>query len=538
MYCPECGRENSDQARFCAACGTPLARDDTQPSDERRRSEVQDAVRPDRAPQDAAPQDRAPQDAAPLGAPPAPGEADAVPGLHPSAPAPKPRVPVPLVVVAGVLAGLLAVGLVVLLARGFQDAPTAETAASGQDAEAEAAEAEDSEDQGAQNEGSKASDFSDAKKSGSDASVEDAGQKAASKHELSYSWSSEVPEGMEVQLGDASADVRYPVFAGEGDDATLADAINADVRERVHHAYDCLAYWKSWAYVDLYPEVTLCTDDYVAVHYYHCYNAGTNGTLDFAGEGAVYDLSDGGKKVSPAVLAGMDDDELFSRAVAAANESGVSAQVVYNDVGQMMEDGEAGYVVLSDGIYLYLKGANPAHRSTLAYYLVGVCELGGSDGKVRGQLVDLSAEQTFARYRDLDRSGTTSLDGAGEQREKESSSGGDDDKQVAEEQAVSYPVQTGTTYETEDFVVTFPSAWEGSWSVSAESSDGGTYYSFDADSSGFSSIGVFDSEQTLTNGRAVRMGYCGQSSRGKYVYSFNPPANSLFLRSEATITVK
>ena len=225
MYCPECGRENSDQARFCAACGTPLAeggkqasgdllrtegpnlaKGDVQPSGELRRTEVQDA-----APKDQVPQDSAPQRARLTG-----GEKGAGTGPHPSAPAPahKSRVPMPLVVVAGVLAGLLAVSLVVLFARGPQEVPTVEVVASEQAAEADDAKAEDSKDKGsddkdstdkdAKGETAKADDGSDAKKSDADAAEQAAAEQAAAEQAAAEQAAAE-QAALEAAISEAYA---------------------------------------------------------------------------------------------------------------------------------------------------------------------------------------------------------------------------------------------------------------------------------------------------------------------------------------------
>lgn len=222
--------------------------------------------------------------------------------------------------------------------------------------------------------------------------------------QVSYTWSHESSGGED----SASTDIWYPVFSTDAGNTAATDAINADVQQQVQTARDSLASWKPWAYVCLYPEVTLVNDEYVAVHYFHVYDAGTTGTLSIAGEGALYSLADGGKEVSPAVMIGHTDEELRNIANEAVEYSGVRGQAIYqNDLAQMLSEGTAGYVVLSDGIYVYLRGADASNRSSQSFHLVRVCDYWGNALETP-VVIDLASNQQLSYYRDLKRDGTTS----------------------------------------------------------------------------------------------------------------------------------
>ena len=113
------------------------------------------------------------------------------------------------------------------------------------------------------------------------------------------------------------------------------------------------------------------------------------------------------------------------------------------------------------------------------------------------------------------------------------------DKSSESDEAVeqSYPIETATTYETEDFTVTFPSSLAGNWSVTTSSANGGTSYTFESGPN-WSGVSVYDSEQsTYQNGRVYNK-YCGCSSRGKHVYIEEPVRGCLFSGSDIEVTLK
>ena len=122
---------------------------------------------------------------------------------------------------------------------------------------------------------------------------------------------------------------------------------------------------------------------------------------------ALYSLADGGKKVSPAVMLGLTDEELRNIANEAVEYSGVRSQAIYqNDLAQMLSEGTAGYVVLSDGIYVYLRGADASNRSSQSFHLVRVCDFWGNALETP-VVIDLASNQQLSYYRDLKRDGTT-----------------------------------------------------------------------------------------------------------------------------------
>lgn len=216
---------------------------------------------------------------------------------------------------------------------------------------------------------------------------------------ITYRWEHE-QSGDE---GSASTDIWYPVFATDQDDTTTIDAINADVQKQVQTAQDSLAGWKPWAYVDLYPAITFYNEEYLAIHYYHVYDAGTTGTLSIAGEGGLYHLADGGKNVSPAALLGITEDELLAKTNAAVDASVVRNQAKYSSsVAQMLDEGWAGYVVLQDGVYVYLRGADIDGGAKQTYHLVGVCDFDGNAFE-EPPVVDLADKTQLAFYHDLNR---------------------------------------------------------------------------------------------------------------------------------------
>lgn len=233
---------------------------------------------------------------------------------------------------------------------------------------------------------------------------------------VSYSWSNDVLGTFGVDKGEGGLDVWFPVFSADQESfAQAVDAINGDVHSRTQVALDIFTQMvvsKPWISVSLYPEVTYSDDRYVAVYYYHVYNMGTVGTYDAGGgECAIYDLTDG-SQVSPAQLLGLEDQDLIARAKDALATCGNQALASNaTSLDDMMQNRTASFVVLGDGVYLYLKTVTPGDSTGKPMFsLVGICGFNPNEqSSITGSVIDHGSDEQIAHYRDLDRTGTTAL---------------------------------------------------------------------------------------------------------------------------------
>ncbi len=229
-------------------------------------------------------------------------------------------------------------------------------------------------------------------------------------HEWSYTWSNEIPAAWGLAVSEAAFEVWYPVFT-MADDPAASESVNSDVAAHVRSlvdTYNEVAAPKPWGYVNLYPEVTVLDDGYVAIHYYQVVSGGTTGTSYVAGSGSIYRLSDGAV-VSPAEVLGISYAELLQMTKDAVAASGIEeGQSPSWDTGEIesiaarLADGSSEYVLLPEGLYVsYHSITNWGNDQ--AFVLIGICSSEHHDfDPVRGKVVDLSYE--MGRYGTIDRS--------------------------------------------------------------------------------------------------------------------------------------